>query len=192
MTEAQWEAQRKDGIRITDSRTPLSPDYKLEGSSNVEKAMLWFLSEHGGGYTPAQACGLVGNFQIESGVNLDPQAQNPTTEASIGIAQWNPINKGDRDWINPRSRLYQLIKHSEAISLNYLSLHAQLIWATKELNTMRVAGKLRKETTPEGAADVICVYYEIPAGYRDPNSDTRTKRRNAARTLFYQFTSVSK
>ena len=192
MTQAQWEAARDAGIRVTDARSPLSPNYQLTGSTNPEKAALWFLSEHGGGYTPAQMAGLIGNFMAESGKNLDPTAQNKTTEASVGIAQWNPLNKGDRDWVNPQSRLYQLIKHSESLGLNYLSLHAQLLWVTKELNTMRVAGKLRKETTPEGAADVICVYYEIPQGYKNPNSDTRIKRRNLARTFFDQFTSGSR
>lgn len=191
LTEAQWEAARSQGIKITDSRSPLSPNYQLTGNDNVEKAALWFLSQHGGGYTVPQMAGLIGNFMAESGVNLDPTAQNKTTEASVGIAQWNPLNDGDRDWINPRSRLYQLIKNSESLGLNYLSLHAQLLWVTKELSNMRVAGKLRKETTPEGAADIICIYYEVPKGYNNRNSDTRIKRRNLARTFFNQFTSGS-
>jgi hypothetical protein len=45
------------------------------------------------GYTDAQAAGIIGNLQQESGSTLDPNARNPGDGSdgsdSIGIAQWN-------------------------------------------------------------------------------------------------------
>jgi hypothetical protein len=45
------------------------------------------------GYTDAQAAGVIGNLQQESGSTLDPNARNPGDGSdgsdSIGIAQWN-------------------------------------------------------------------------------------------------------
>ena len=45
------------------------------------------------GYTDAQAAGIIGNLQVESGQTLDPNSINPGDGSdgsdSIGIAQWN-------------------------------------------------------------------------------------------------------
>ncbi len=41
----------------------------------------------GKGLTPAQAAGVIGSMQGESGKNLDPKARNPSSGA-YGIAQW--------------------------------------------------------------------------------------------------------
>lgn len=42
----------------------------------------------GKGLTPAQAAGIIGSMQGESGPGLDPAAQNPAPSHALGIAQW--------------------------------------------------------------------------------------------------------
>lgn len=196
LTDQQSRNTRDTGVRITDASNPLSLNYQLTGNTNVEKAWNWFLSEEGGGFTPEQTAGLLGNFWVESanaGIpnDINPAAENSTQEASRGIAQWNPINKGQaRGYVHPRSRLAGLIRHSESLSLNYLTLHAQLLWVTKELNSGYGGSQLRKDQTPETAARTVEIKYEIPAGYLDPNSESSPKRRQAARELYDQFMST--
>lgn len=172
---------------------------KLPGSSNVEKAFLWFMSEAGGGYTAVQAAGLLGNFWIESGPgggslpnDIDPTAENPTKEASRGIAQWNPLNKGQaRDYIRPDSRLAKLQRFASHNRLWWLDLYTQLQWVTKELETMGLKGKLLKCKTTAQAAYLICRRYEVPQGYKDYYSSTNIKRRAAAAMLLDQLTTGS-
>ena len=179
-----------------DPRHKGSVDFDLNGSSNIERAFNWFLSELGGGYTPAQACGLLGNFWVESGPpaggipnDINPGAENKTKEASRGIAQWNPINKGQpRDYIHPRSRLAGLQRFAGKKGMNWLTLSAQLLWVTYELEVMSIKGKLLRCKSPEDAARLIEVKYELPAGYKNPNSGSSPKRRAAAKDLFDQLT----
>jgi GH24 family phage-related lysozyme (muramidase)/uncharacterized protein (DUF2345 family) len=57
-------------------------------SERAAQAMAWFQSEAGGGYTRAQAAGIVGNLVQESA--LRPSALNPRENAQ-GIAQWTPV-----------------------------------------------------------------------------------------------------
>mgnify|MGYP007000257555 len=47
-------------------------DLDLDGTGNIEKAFNFFVSEEGGNYTMEQACGMIGNFCVESGPSLDP------------------------------------------------------------------------------------------------------------------------
>src|SRR3954471_1624338 len=50
-------------------------------------AQVWkFL--RGKGLSPAQAAGVIGSMQGESGKNLDPAAENPGPDHALGIAQW--------------------------------------------------------------------------------------------------------
>lgn len=42
----------------------------------------------GKGLTPAQAAGVIGSMQGESGQGLDPAAENPGPDHALGIAQW--------------------------------------------------------------------------------------------------------
>jgi len=42
----------------------------------------------GKGLTPAQAAGVIGSMQGESGAGLDPAAENPGPDHALGIAQW--------------------------------------------------------------------------------------------------------
>lgn len=103
------------------------------------------------GWTNNQAAGLVGNFQQESGVNLDPSATSPDG-TSYGIAQWNA----------PRQNLFRSIY---GIPIQGSSLQQQLDFVNYELNnTEKTAGdSLRATTTPGQAALVVSKQYERPA-----------------------------
>jgi hypothetical protein len=56
----------------------------MSGNPNLD-TVLSFLA--GKGLTKAQAAGVAGNFQVESGAYLNPKAYN-AGEGAIGIAQW--------------------------------------------------------------------------------------------------------
>ncbi len=191
--------EQEKNTQNTGSANTQMNSYKLPGNSNVEKAFLWFMSEAGGGYTAEQSAGLIGNFWIESGPggggipnDIDPTAENPTQEASRGIAQWNPQNKGQaRDYVRPDSRLAGLQRFASYNKLWWLDLYTQLQWVTKELETMGLKGKLLKCKTTAEAAYLICRRYEVPKGYKDYYSATNRKRREAAAMLLDQLTTGS-
>ena len=131
-------------------------DFVLDGNSNIEKCVNFFTSPTGGNYSLIQACGMVGNFMVESGVNVDPKALNPT-EGSRGIAQWNPA----------AGRLNRLIKYSTNIlKLDYLSLEAQLLYTKYELETDSYLGdaELRQANTIKQATEAFLINYEMPMG----------------------------
>jgi len=131
-------------------------DLNLDGGSNIEKAFNFFVSEEGGNYTMEQACGIIGNFCVESGPTLNPKAVAPT-EGSTGIAQWNPAQSAG-------NRLGQLIQYSNALNLNYLTLGAQLLFTKYELETFNYLGDgpLRKTSTTRDATIVFQDLYERP------------------------------
>ena len=131
-------------------------DFVLDGNSNIEKCVNFFTSPTGGNYSLIQACGIVGNFMVESGVTVDPKAENKS-EGSRGIAQWNPAT----------GRLDRLIKYSTNIlKLDYLSLEAQLLYTKYELETFPHLGDalLRQANTIKSATEEFLINFEIPQG----------------------------
>ena len=131
-------------------------DLDLDGNSNIEKAFNFFVSEEGGNYTMEQACGIIGNFCVESGPNLNPKAVN-ASEGSTGIAQWNPAAAAG-------NRLGQLIDYSNRLGLNHLTLGAQLLFTKYELETFNYLGDgpLRKTDNVKDATIVFQDSYERP------------------------------
>ena len=131
-------------------------DLDLDGNSNIEKAFNFFVSEEGGNYTMEQACGIIGNFCVESGPNLNPKAVN-ASEGSTGIAQWNPAAAAG-------NRLGQLIDYSNRLGLNNLTLGAQLLFTKYELETFNYLGDgpLRKTDNVKDATIVFQDSYERP------------------------------
>ena len=131
-------------------------DLDLDGNSNIEKAFNFFVSEEGGDYTMEQACGIIGNFCVESGPNLNPKAVN-SSEGSTGIAQWNPAAAAG-------NRLGQLIDYSNRLGLNHLTLGAQLLFTKYELETFNYLGDglLRKTDNVKDATIVFQDSYERP------------------------------
>ena len=131
-------------------------DLDLDGTGNIEKAFNFFVSEEGGNYTMEQACGMIGNFCVESGPSLDPQALN-ATEGSTGIAQWNPATAAG-------NRLGQLKEYSANLGLDWRTLGAQLLFTKYELETFNYLGDgpLRKSTTVKRATELFQDNYERP------------------------------
>ena len=131
-------------------------DLNLDGNSNIEKAFNFFVSEEGGNYTMEQACGMIGNFCVESGPTLNPKAVAPS-EGSTGIAQWNPAAAAG-------NRLGKLIEYSATLGLDHLSLGAQLLYTKYELETFSYLGDgpLRKTDNVKDATIVFQDAYERP------------------------------
>ena len=131
-------------------------DLDLDGNSNIEKAFNFFVSEEGGNYTTEQACGMIGNFCVESGPTLNPKAVAPS-EGSTGIAQWNPAAAAG-------NRLGKLIEYSATLGLDHLSLGAQLLYTKYELETFSYLGDgpLRKTDNVKDATIVFQDAYERP------------------------------
>ena len=131
-------------------------DLNLDGNSNIEKAFNFFVSEEGGNYTMEQACGMIGNFCVESGPTLNPKAVAPT-EGSTGIAQWNPAAAAG-------NRLGKLVEYSATLGLDHLSLGAQLLYTKYELETFSYLGDgpLRKTDNVKDATIVFQDAYERP------------------------------
>ena len=131
-------------------------DLDLDGNSNIEKAFNFFVSEEGGNYTTEQACGMIGNFCVESGPTLNPKAVAPG-EGSTGIAQWNPAAAAG-------NRLGKLIEYSATLGLDHLTLGAQLLYTKYELETFSYLGDgpLRKTDNVKDATIVFQDAYERP------------------------------
>jgi len=101
------------------------------------------------GWSPAQAAGLVGNFQQESGVNLNASAVGDGGKA-YGIAQWQPDRQAN----------FQKVY---GFSIQNASLNQQLDFVNYELtkgNEQSAGAALRKTTNPTDAAVVVSSKYE--------------------------------
>ena len=138
-------------------------DVSLTGNTNIERSFYFFTSEAGGGFTPEQACGMIGNFCVESGASQNKGDINPTArsgfnnENSFGIAQWNPAEAAG-------NRFGQLQSFASQIGKSYRSLDAQLRFVKFELETQPFLGlgQLRKAKTFKDATVVFQDKYERP------------------------------
>ena len=122
------------------------------------------------GWTNNQAAGLVGNFQQESGVNLDPSITSPDG-TSYGIAQWTA----------PRQNIF---KQTYGKPIQGTTLKEQLDFVNYELNNNeRAAGNaLRATTTASEAALVVSNQYERPSPAFANNSQRVAYANNVAPT----------
>lgn len=118
-------------------------------AGNAGIAYQYFLSQ---GWTPAQAAGIVGNLQQESGPGLDPTIVGDGGNA-LGVAQWNDRRDDLHAW-------------AQAGGLDPLALQTQLDFISHELGTTesRAADALRRAQTPEEAARAF-LGFERPAGF---------------------------
>ena len=135
----------------------------INGNTNIEKAFNFFISPEGGEFTPQQACGMIGNFCVESGATSNRGDINPSAvsgfkdEGSFGIAQWNPAKKaGDR--------FGELQKFAGRINKDYREMETQLRFVKHELETLPYLGlgQLRSTTTLKDATIVFQNKYERP------------------------------
>jgi hypothetical protein len=131
----------------------------LSGGNNAEQAFNYFVSRD----LPAvAAAGLVGNFQAESGEDLDTRADNGTHK---GIAQWSS------------TRWAGLVESADG---NEYDLRAQLDYVMEELNgsyKSSVLNPLKNAKDSNEAAEIVFTYYEAPG------DDTLPIRQANARDL---------
>jgi hypothetical protein len=130
---------------------------------NAQTAVAYLQSK---GWTAAQAQGIVGNFQQESGVNLNINATGDGGTA-YGIAQWHPDRQAN-------------FQKQYGFPIQQASLSQQLEFVNYELtqgNERAAGAKIRATKTPGEAAVVTDQYYERS------NGASRSKRIDYANAL---------
>lgn len=126
----------------------------VPGNGDAIEALMFFINK---GWTGAQAAGLVGNLQAESGVNLKINAVGDKDKNGVykayGIAQWHP----------PRQEHFAKVFGKD---IRESSFKEQLEFIDWELNnTEAKAGNLLKGAkTPEEAAAIVDQHYERSSG----------------------------
>ena len=139
---------RQASYHPSDGPAPSIP----EGQKPTADAIYQYLLEKG--FTPAQAAGIIGNMQIESGFKTD--AYN-AGEGAIGLCQW----EGGR-----RTAL-------EAFAGDKLGdWHTQVDFMVHEMQTSEslAYSQVKGAQTPEDAANAFARYYERCARGPDPNN----------------------
>lgn len=135
--------------------------YDVSGAGmtgNAQIAMDFFTSPQGGGWTREQAAGIVGNFQAESGRNLDPTIIGYNDAGagvhSYGIAQWN------------RDRWEGLQSFAQNKGTSPTDFQTQLEYVQHEFNTTKrnAARALRGTNTAAEAATIVDKLYEVSTG----------------------------
>jgi hypothetical protein len=128
--------------------------------SNAQAAFEYFVNQ---GMSPAQAAGIVGNLQGESGQGLNTGSINPgdgrDDSDSIGVAQWNG------------TRAQALKNYAASKGVPWTDLTTQLEFLHSELKGSEgTAYKgLQAAQTPEEAARAMLAY-ERPKGWDQPGS----------------------
>jgi hypothetical protein len=139
----------------SDCGTTDDTDASLVGNGRVEQAYNFFVSKPG--MTPQAAAGMVGNFQAESGQDIDPTTENDI--GAYGIAQW----LGSR-----RTALEAYAKnHGKPAS----DFGIQLSFSWHELTggyKNSVLIPIEKAKTAKDAAYIVYDKYEVPGDGSDP------------------------
>lgn len=170
-----------DGTRVSaTNNTKIANDIALA-------AVAYFVSQ---GWTPEQACGLVGNLQAESGAQLHPHltGDRHLPDTAHGIAQWRDTGKrrGDLRQTNFRTEY----KGSNGLSIQdpKVTREMQLGYVQWELtNTESRAGtKLKEAKNPSEAAAMVDKYYERSSGAH------LQKRKQNAETLYQAYINKNK
>jgi len=166
-------------------------DSELKGKTNLEKAFEFFISEEGGGFTPEQACGILGNLHVENGVNLrndkdlDPTISTTEKDGALayGLAQWNDSPRAANRKDGP-SRYAELQEFCSKQGLDYTTLYGQLSYIKYELfkyKSLLGVGELLRAETPEQASEIFESKYERPA------EGSTEERQTKARYYFERF-----
>lgn len=149
-------------------------------SDNPETALGYLMSAgNGTKLTLAQAAGIVGNLQQESGPSLDPRASNGTHN---GIAQWDEANRWGNGVVKFAADMngdpYDL-----AIQLRFLAWEMGLTdeWKDHPSTNGGVADAVRATSTPEEAAEVFEATFERSGG------SALSQRQANARALYDKY-----
>ena len=159
--------------------TPAIDGEKLRGDTNVEKAFNFFISPEGGGFSPEQTCGILGNFAVENGIMLrNDRDFDPTITAlekdgtrAFGLAQWNEAARAG-------NRLGELIKFSQENGYDHRTMYAQLSFTKYELYKYPYLG-LADLIETERLRDATVVFekkYERPAAGSTENRVTEARK----------------
>jgi murein DD-endopeptidase MepM/ murein hydrolase activator NlpD/lysophospholipase L1-like esterase len=149
------------------------------GSNHQEQAFNFFVTTMG--YNKQQAAGAVGSLMFESGENLDPKAENPTSHA-YGIAQWLNYPPG-----GPTGRLTDLKKLA-----NYDTFEVQLQNIKRELESdykTSVDAKMKTAADHEAAQVIWTNYYEGLSG--SPEQQHTTQRNANALSVLQKYGSTT-
>ena len=95
----------------------------ISGETDTAKAVYKFFT--GKGYTPAAACGILGNMEQESGVN-PKSIQGGGKGPAAGICQWENYNKKSARWKG-------LSDYASSKGKDWTDLQSQLEWLDMEL-----------------------------------------------------------
>lgn len=180
--ELQRRVDKANTRQLTWERPDIVDKKYLVGSTNIEKAFNFFLTQEGGGFTTAQAAGIIGNFFVESAANqnngdLNPIAQSAPPERSFGIAQWNSAENVGR---------YQaLLDFAATKNLPWQSMYCQLLFTIKELNDSKTYyryNELKRAKTPAEA----CAIFEDR--FENPRIKGQQERVDAANEIYRKLT----
>lgn len=140
-------------------------DYSNENKSTGAKSkeIINFLMSNN--FTKAQAAGIVGNLQKESGLNTTAVGDNGT---SYGLAQWH------------NERKTALIQFAKQQGLDPNSVHGQMEYLMHELRTSHneTLQALLKAKTPREAARIFGTKFERPKVYDSSREDYADKAFN--------------
>lgn len=157
----------------------------LVGNDNLEKILRYLV---GKGLTLAQASGIAGNFQQESGFNpaviqggsIADASYKPQSGVGFGIAQWT--------WPGRQDPLVALGKSSNRPVID-LSLQLDYVWQEMETgqgHSMSLA-EFKATTTPEDAAYIFHRDYEVSA---DSEAFVKKVRGGNANNIYNQFKAI--
>ncbi|MBF6341855.1 hypothetical protein IU450_39165, partial [Nocardia abscessus] len=123
----------------------------IPGGSNANPADVYryLISKHG--LTPAQAAGIVGNIQVESGFKTS--AYNPG-EGAIGLCQWR----------GGRRQALERFAAARGKPVTDWKVQVDFMMAELRSNESTAYGYLRAARTPAHAAAVFDQYYERSSG----------------------------
>ena len=149
-------------------------------SDNPETALGYLMSAgNGTKLTLAQAAGIVGNLQQESGPTLDPRASNGS---HIGIAQWDEANRWNNGLVKFAADMGS-DPYDFSIQLRYLAWEMGLTDEWKDHTPGRggTADAVRATTSAEQATEVFEANFEGSGG------SAMEKRQAYAKALYEKY-----
>ena len=160
------------------------------GGTRIEKAFNFFVSPEGGGFTAEQACGIIGNFHVENGVNLrndkdfDPDASVVEADGAraYGLAQWNDAPRA-ANIAGGLTRYAELLDFSTKNGLDYKSLYAQLQFTKYELYKYKFLG-IADLITAQTVDEASLVFEKK---YLRPAKGSTDERKKQSRNYFEVF-----
>lgn len=122
-------------------------------TKNAQYAQNFFKSK---GWSDSQAAGIVGNLQVESGIDLNTKAFNAAGggKGAVGIAQW----RGERQTAFQEKYGVPVAQGTLDQQLDYVN------WELTQGNYKSAGNKLRATNTAADAAKVVESSYEISGG----------------------------